>query len=249
MVKKIFKISGMHCNSCSDKIENFLKDKVENIKVSYSKGEAEIEFNPDKIGESDIKNKIKEAGYEIDYQKQEKTNPSSNKIGLIVLITSFILLLFVLYNFFGKLDINFPDLSQKTSLFLLFFAGLLTGFHCVAMCGGFLVSYTTKNAINGHKSFFQHIVYGSSKVISYTIIGALFGLVGSIFIFSPALRGGIAIFAGIFMILFSLSMFGFRFFRRFQFNPKFLTKISSKKYKGAYFGPAITGLLNGLFLS
>jgi len=30
MVKKIFKISGMHCNSCSDKIENFLKVSARN---------------------------------------------------------------------------------------------------------------------------------------------------------------------------------------------------------------------------
>ena len=77
---------------------------------------------------------------------------------------------------------------------------------------------TAKNAIKGHKSFYQHLVYGGSKTISYTIIGAIFGLIGSFFVFSPALRGGIAIFAGLFMIAYSLSMFGFAFFRKFKFN-------------------------------
>ena len=48
------------------------------------------------------------------------------------------------------------------------------------MCGGFVVSYTTKNAIKGHKSFKQHLVYGGSTVISYGLIGGLFGLIGGI---------------------------------------------------------------------
>ena len=51
------------------------------------------------------------------------------------------------------------------------------------------------------------------------------------------------------MIFYSLSMIGFGFFRKFQFNPKFLTKIATKKYSGAYFGPMMTGLLNGLFIA
>lgn len=251
MIEKIFKIKGMHCNSCSQLIENNLKDKVEEISVSYSKEEAKIKFNPDKISEEEIKDKIKELGYEID-MKKEKVK-TSDKFGWVILIASTILLVFVLYHLFGSKislpEFDFNAIGNNTSLALLFFAGLLTGFHCIAMCGGFLVSYTTKNAIAGHKSFYQHLIYGAGKTVSYTIIGILFGLIGSIFFFTPTLRGGIAIFAGVFMILYSFSMFGFKFFRRFQFNPKFLTKIASKKYKGAYFGPMMTGLLNGLFIA
>ncbi|HDK42367.1 MAG TPA: heavy metal transporter, partial [Candidatus Pacearchaeota archaeon] len=233
------------CNSCAQLIENNLRDLVNSISVSYSEGKAEIDFNPDKISEDAIRKRIKELGYGVGEEEKKK----SNKLGWIVLIISFFILIYVLYDLFGGINFTLPNLGEKTSLFLLFFAGLLTGFHCVAMCGGFLVSYTTKNALNGHKSFYQHLVYGAGKTISYTIMGILFGLIGSIFFFTPLLRGGIAIFAGIFMIFYSLSMFGFGFFKRFQFNPKFLTKIASKKYKGAYFGPAMTGLLNGLFLA
>ncbi len=245
-MKKIFKIEGMHCNVCENKIKDSLKDKVNYISVSYSKGEAEIDFDSDKISEKEIHEKIQKCGYNL---KENKINDKKNNFGWIILITSSLLLIYIIYNLLSGINIGIPVVGQKTNLILLFLAGLLTGFHCIAMCGGFLVSYTTKNAINGYKSFFQHIIYGGSKVISYTIMGALFGLIGSIFIFSSALRGGIAIFAGVFMIFFSLSMFGIGFFRKFRFNPKFMTKISSKKYKGVYFGPAITGLLNGLFLA
>ena len=59
-MKKTFKINGMHCNSCAQLIENNLKDKVNSISVSYSKGEAEMDFNPEKISEKEIKAKIKE---------------------------------------------------------------------------------------------------------------------------------------------------------------------------------------------
>ena len=134
----------------------------------------------------------------------------------------------------------------------LFFVGVLTGFHCVSMCGAFVVGYTTKNAEKGHGGFRQHFVYGGAKTLSYAIIGGIFGLIGGIFSFSIGLRAGIAIFAGLFMIAFALSMLGVRFFRKFQFNPKFLTKWAAKTTHGAkgfYRAPFMTGILSGLFIA
>ncbi len=247
MAKKTFEINGMHCNSCAQLIENNLHDKVNSISVSYSKGKAEIDFNPEKISEKEIKKIIEDCGYNASDEKKKKG--IFDKLGWVILITSFILLAYVLYNLFSGINVSIPTSGENISLLLLFVAGLLTGFHCVAMCGGFLISYTTKNALNGYRSFSQHLIYGGSKTLSYTIIGALFGLIGSVFFFSPGLRWGITIFAGVFMIFYSLSIFGIGFFRKFQFKPKFLSKIASKKYKGAYFGPAMTGLLNGLFIA
>ncbi|HLD55959.1 MAG TPA: sulfite exporter TauE/SafE family protein [Candidatus Nanoarchaeia archaeon] len=247
MVKKIFNINGMHCNSCASKIEDALKDKVNSISVNFAKGQAEIDFENGKISENKIEEIIKDLGYEINTHVK-KSNALYWHIGLLSIIT-----LAVLFIFFKNLGLNIPEINfnelENVSLLLLFFAGLLTGFHCIAMCGGFMVSYTAKNAINGHKSFLQHLIYGTSKTISYTIIGAFFGLIGSIFFFTPQLRGTIAIFAGIFMIAYSLSMFGISFFKKFQFNPKFLTKIATKKYSGHYIAPMTTGLLNGLFIA
>jgi sulfite exporter TauE/SafE len=115
-----------------------------------------------------------------------------------------------------------------------------------------VVSYTAKNALNGYKGLKQHFVYGGSKVLSYAIVGGIFGLIGGVFTFSIKLRGVIAILAGLFMVFYALSMFGFKFFRRFQFNPKFLMKASaevSSKVKGPFRAPFIIGLLNGLFLA
>ena len=226
---------------------------MNHISASYSKEQAEIDFDENKISENEIKETIDKLGYICLLDK--KINSSDN-VGWYILIGSVTLLLFVVYYFFFRNiqfpELNIPQLGDKTSLILLFAAGILTGFHCISMCGGFVVSYTAKNALNGHKSFKQHLVYGGSKVVSYTIIGGIFGLIGGVFAFSIGLRSWVAILAGMFMIFYALSMFGIKFFRKFQFNPKFLTKIASSessKYKGPYSRPLITGLLNGLFIA
>lgn len=267
-MKKIFKIKGMHCNSCSGLIESELRDKVNKISVSYKDEKAEIDFDENKISRNEIKKIIENLGYEVEAENynqnteielkhiEKEKEEVTDKIGFYFMIASVILLLFILYYFFFRNmqlpEISIPELGDKASLLLLFVAGALTGFHCISMCGGFVVSYTAKNALNGHKSFKQHLVYGGSKVISYTIIGGIFGLIGGIFAFSIGLRSWVAILAGLFMVFYALSMFGIKFFRKFQFNPKFLTKVASSesnKYKGPYSRPLVTGLLNGLFIA
>ncbi len=285
-MKVTYKLNGMHCNSCAMLIERELKDKVNEVSASYSKEKVEIDFDPQKISEKEIKAKIEELGYEIGYDVQETENEKtgqdkdeeisdsndkkterallraykqsnlSDKIGWFMLLVSIGLLIFILYYFvlrhFAMPEMSITEIGSNASIFLLFAAGILTGFHCVSMCGGFVVSYTAKNAINGHKSFTQHLVYGGSKVISYAIIGGIFGLIGGFIAFSTQLRGYVAIFAGVFMVFYALSMFGIKFFRKFQLNPKFLTNATLKanqKAKGPYFAPFITGLLNGLFIA
>lgn len=247
-MKKQFSIKGMHCNSCSQLIENALKDKVNSINVSYASEKAEIDFDEQKISEKDIKEIIEKLGYSC---ANENIKEKKSKAGWIILVGSSILLLAVLYLLIRKYipETNIPGVGENTGLILLFAAGLLTGFHCIAMCGGFVVSYTAKNAIKGHKSFKQHLVYGGSKVVSYAIIGGVFGLIGGVIAFSAGLRGWVAIIAGVFMIFYALGMFGIKAFRFFQLKPKFLTKIATQKHEGVYMGPLVTGLLNGLFIA
>jgi len=252
-MKKTFKVEGMHCNSCCMLIENELKDKVSSVKASYKDGKAEIEFDPKKISEKEIKEKIEKLGYSCVNSSEDNNKKSAlDKFGFFIFIGALLIVAFAIYFVALKnYSLEIPSIGENGSLLLLFMVGILTGFHCVAMCGGFVVSYTTKNAMKGHKGFGQHAAYGVSKVISYTLIGGIFGLIGGIFAFSILLRGSVAILAGIFMIFYALSMLGLRFFRRLQFNPKFLTKIAAKggEAEGAYKRPIVIGLLSGLFIA
>ena len=64
-MKKIFKISGMHCNSCAMGIEFELEDKVNKVNVDYSQEKAEIDFDESKISEKEIIKIIEKLGYKV----------------------------------------------------------------------------------------------------------------------------------------------------------------------------------------
>lgn len=65
--KKIFKISGMHCNTCSLNIDWELEetDGVKKVSTSYAKQETEIFFDTDIIKPEKIIEVIKKVGYEV----------------------------------------------------------------------------------------------------------------------------------------------------------------------------------------
>lgn len=62
-MKKIFKISGMHCTSCAMNIEWELEDKGVKAKCDYAKQCLEVDCEPG--GEKGIIETVKKLGYEI----------------------------------------------------------------------------------------------------------------------------------------------------------------------------------------
>ncbi|MBT3398266.1 sulfite exporter TauE/SafE family protein [archaeon] len=265
-MKKTFKIKGMHCNSCTRLIEEGLGGLkgVDSVSANYSKERVVVEFHSGLISEKKIIEKIEGLGYSLDDGGEDNTDEGegvkktigkkslSDKIGFWVMIGALLVLAYYIYNWMGGLNLSIPGVGESSGIIILFFVGLLTGFHCISMCGGFVVGYTTRNASKGYKGMRQHFVYGGAKVVSYAVIGGIFGLIGGVFAFSVGLRAGIAIFAGLFMIAFALSMLGVKFFRVFQFNPKFLSRWAAKTTHGAkgfYKAPFMTGILSGLFIA
>lgn len=186
---------------------------------------------------------------ELPLSKKDKTKTGFNYKYITISLGILIALIgayFILKNTTG---LNLPELGPGTSLALIFLIGILTGFHCIAMCGGFVVSYTAKEAEKTNKvSVKSHLAYGAGKTITYTALGAVFGLIGSIFTFTPMLRGIAAILAGIFLMLFGLSMLNvFKWARKIQIKgPSFLARLPEKvKTKN----PFVIGLLNGLMIA
>lgn len=60
------KIKGMHCTGCSTRLERVLnkQDGIKVAKVSFEKGEVDIEFDEQQIELKDIKELIEDAGFE-----------------------------------------------------------------------------------------------------------------------------------------------------------------------------------------
>ena len=63
----IFKISGMHCVSCSMNIDGELEDTpgVVSATTGYAKATSEVEFDPSKVSVEKIQSIVKKLGYEI----------------------------------------------------------------------------------------------------------------------------------------------------------------------------------------
>lgn len=144
---------------------------------------------------------------------------------------------------------DLPAASENLSYGLLFVAGLLTGFHCVGMCGALVISYAAKSAAAGRPSLSAHLLYGAGKTLSYTAIGGLFGLVGSIIAFTPFIRGVVGAAAGVFLVLFGLGLLNvWPALHDFHIRPPaFLLRFIGRESRKTG-NPFVIGLLNGLMI-
>lgn len=144
---------------------------------------------------------------------------------------------------------HMPEIGVDMSLGLLLTVGFLTSFHCVGMCGALVLGYATKSTQSGKMKFSGHLLYGVGKTLSYTVIGAGFGLVGSIIAFTPVVRGIVGMAAGVFLMLFGLSLLnvlpGLKNFR-IKTPPVLMKFIGTQSRKFGH--PFVIGLLNGLMV-
>lgn len=159
--------------------------------------------------------------------------------------------LYLILNFSQFLGSSFetPKDGQPLSLALLFIAGTLTGFHCAGMCGALVVGYTVKSAAEGGAKYLNHLYYGAGKTLSYTVIGGLFGALGSIITFTPFMRGVAGLVAGVFLVLFGLSTLRvFSALARFRLRtPGFIMRWVGGALRRNT-NPFVIGLLNGLMI-
>lgn len=254
IITERFKANGMHCGSCEKIIIKTAKkiNGVKEIHIDYVSQKGEVKFDTAKTSLEEIFETINKRGYSCSLVKKDDDSEyvtfNLKWLGIAFAIIGIVVAGYYLFNLFDTVPV--PQINQNMGYGLLLLVGLLTGFHCVGMCGGFVVSYTTKYAKEGKKPHKSHLMYGLGKTISYTIIGAIFGLVGSIITFTPAMRGAAGIFAGLFLVIFGLNMLNvFPWLRRIRIKmPSFLSRFvgtQSRKHSN----PLIIGLLNGLMIA
>lgn len=126
--------------------------------------------------------------------------------------------------------------------------GLLSGFHCVGMCGPIAFSLGL-DANNKFKFYTQNALYQLGRISTYTILGGILGIVGKSFNIA-GYQKEISIFAGILLLLLVL-LPGKTTEIGGNFKPinKFMVKI--KIFLGKFIGRKdntsryLTGILNG----
>ena len=189
--KKKFQIGGMTCVNCQNRIEKTLKhtEGVRKIAVSYRTGMAEMVFETDEISFGEIAKVIEKLDYEV-FPEEQRQSDISRTISFLVIIIA----LYILLQEFGILNLLVPSQLADSNMGygMLFVVGLITSVHCIAMCGGINLSQSlprTGEENTGVRTFLPSVLYNLGRVLSYTAIGFLLGLIGMVL--GGGSRGGV----------------------------------------------------------
>lgn len=109
--------------------------------------------------------------------------------------------------------------------------------HCIGMCGGIVIAYSsTKINTNWSKSkqSISHVLYSMGRINTYVILGFIFGALSSIVTFNNTASGVLLIITGILMILVGLSLSG---------KLKFLTNLEHSVSKSKIYQTTFKSLI------
>lgn len=144
------------------------------------------------------------------------------------------------------------DSIDIVSLITIAFLGSVG--HCIGMCGGIVIAYSSAKIDGNSPKLSQalvHLTYSLGRVTTYVAIGAVFGAIGGVFSMNGIAIATLTILAGIFMVLAGLSLIGkFNFLSKLEhsfsktlwYQKVFRKTIASKSIASFY----TLGLLNGL---
>ncbi|MFH0773828.1 MAG: sulfite exporter TauE/SafE family protein [bacterium] len=212
--KTIF-IRGMHCKSCELLIEDELKTikGVSSVDISHRTGSATIHFEGKRLNHADVVNAVKQAGYELGTtDKLPFFSKNSNDyielgFGLVILI-----LVYYIAKSLGIFDFNLMRSNNFSSLPVVFLVGLTAGVStCMALVGGVVLavagrfSQDNPDASPG-KKFAPHVFFNLGRIVSFSLLGGVIGLIGSAFQLSTSVNGLIVVLVGIAMIILGLQL-------------------------------------------
>ncbi|QFR49448.1 sulfite exporter TauE/SafE family protein [Sulfurimonas lithotrophica] len=126
--------------------------------------------------------------------------------------------------------------------------------HCIGMCGGIVMAYSNIKidpASTKVSKSIAHLLYSLGRVSTYSILGAVFGYLGGVVVFSNTANGVLLIIAGVAMIVAGLSLMGKmkslsiggKSFSDTKFYKNSFTKIMNSKSNMSFY---LLGMLNGL---
>lgn len=238
IIAKEIPVKDMHCSSCEGRIEKVLRkvQGVTNVRASYTENMVYVEYDSDKCNVEEFSKAIVTSGYTIGY-KVESAGKFKSIAGILIVFLAVLLL----GNYTGGFDMS-SKLKGEVTYFVLFVIGLFTSLHCVGMCGGIMLSQSISNEVKGKfQSFLPAFYYNVGRVLGYTVLGGIVGAIGSVLSVSIGFMSGVAIVAGIFMIVMGLNMAGFTIGKKYLKIP---LPSHTLNQKGK--APFLVGILNGL---
>lgn len=238
MEKQRFYIGGMTCSGCERAIDRAVSrlDGVRSAQSEHQKGQLDVEFDPPCTREQ-IASAIQKAGYEV----LDKPRRRLDALYLLVILLG----LYVIAQQLGLTEIfrSIPTITgQQMGYFALFFTGLLTSVHCIAMCGGLNLAQSMSG--EDQHPVRRSLLYNLGRLTSYTLIGGILGFIGEKAAITLRVRGLIGLGAGILMLVMGISMLtGFSLPRKFRLRLPMGIAKKLAAFRGS--GPFSIGLVNG----
>lgn len=208
-------IKGMHCASCELLIAEELESVsgVKSAVVSLKNKSATVISNR-KLFDGEIRDAVKEAGYEVGQDVGKSPLITSNKrvwkdfiIGLVG-----VGFLIALFKMLGLDDMSTSAAANGGAGTIALVVGLTAGFStCMALIGGLVLSVASKYAENhptetAAQKFRPHIFFNLGRIVSFIVLGAAIGGLGSAFALKGATLGYLTMAVGVVMLVLGLQL-------------------------------------------
>lgn len=198
------KVDGMICQQCEDEIAHRLLHTrgIFSCTASYRKSTVTADFDPDILSAEDIGRILAETGYPVG---DGRSGRRADAIALVLVAC----LYFAVPALTGL--VRTPSAECGVGFGALFVIGLLTGVHCIGMCGGILLAQTTDaHGVTGRskRGLIASAAYNGGRVVSYTAVGAVCGALGAVITYTPNIKSMVFTVAGALVLLIGLRMAG-----------------------------------------
>jgi uncharacterized protein len=112
---------------------------------------------------------------------------------------------------------------------IAFTLGIFGSLHCIGMCGPLAIAvFNSKDPGTSQKTYFSSLYYNIGRTVSYTFLGIIFGLLGSLAMIAGMQRG-LSVFAGtVLLLIFIFSLNPDQIIGKITFLSRFYKKIISR---------------------
>lgn len=212
---KTVPIKGMHCASCELLIAEELEaiPGVESAQASLKTNSATV-VSMQRVSDAAIADAVEAAGYEVGIETGKKPLLTRNRrIWKDVAIgAALVVALILIFKIFGidKLLATSTNSSSTGTMALLI--GLTAGFStCMALIGGLVLSVASKYAENHPtetplQKFRPHLIFNLGRIVSFVVLGAVIGTIGSAFSLKGSMLGFLTIIVGVVMLFLGLQL-------------------------------------------
>jgi sulfite exporter TauE/SafE/copper chaperone CopZ len=255
-----YHVGGMHCASCEVLIEKKLlkEPNIKAVDASTNHDQVLIEYAGEKPTIKRLNSLFASDDYTFSDEpiKKEKTKllTFDNQNQLLInkkklknlFVVSGVSILFIIgFTLLHKSGFSaLISVNTKSALPMFILFGLLAGFSsCAALVGGIILSMSKQWLENYGdddstiKKLQPHILFNVGRIISYGVLGAILGSIGSLFQISTTFTSLLVIGISIIMLFLALQMLGVKYFRKFQLAmPRFITRYiaDESNFKGRY---------------